>query len=481
MKRLGDYMLEKLCREYTNLNEKDIMQLKLISDQMPLMANLMKADVFIDCMTRESGVAIVVAEAKPSLYKSMYKDSVVGEFALRQNEPAAVRTLELGMPTRDLRAITQEDQIVKQNVVPIKNEEGITIACLIVESDVFDKENDEARVQILSETTEQLTETLMETMNERILIQPYLNDGIVIFDRNGISQSLNPVAAQLYRKLGYLDELVGIPFDNLVLDGSRFEDVIKITSMKVSDIDVGNLTLKVKYANMKFSNSDIAGLVMVIKDITDEKAIEKELISKSVAIREINHRVKNNLQTIASLLRLQSRRIENEEAKRAFDESISRVISIAVTHEILAQNGVDDVDIKTMLQKIIANSMCMPEDQCKVELCITGDTFKISSGVATSIALVVNELVQNSLQYAFIGRRTGNIEVKIQQGIQYSSILVEDDGIGFDLENAREGSLGMKIIKSIITDNLKGCYSIDSSSDGTKVSFDFKMKNDLTS
>jgi two-component sensor histidine kinase len=443
------------------------------------MANLMKADVFIDCMTRETGVAIVVAEAKPTMYKSMYKETVVGEYAYRHNEPAAIRTLELGMPTRDLRAITQEDQIVKQNVVPIKNELGITIACLIVETDVYDKEKENARMQILSETTEQLTESLMNAMNEKIHVHPYLNDGIIIFDQHGFSHSLNPVAASLYRKLGYLDELVGIPFENLVLDGSRFDEVIQLTATKNSEVDIGNFTLKVKYASLKLNNSDLEGMIMIIKDITGEKAIEKELISKSVAIREIHHRVKNNLQTIASLLRLQSRRIENEQAKRAFDESINRVISIAVTHEVLAQKGVDDVDIKTILERITTNAMSVLSEDCTIELIITGDSFEISSDLATSIALVVNELVQNSMQYAFVGREHGYVEVRIQRGIQYSSILITDDGVGYNIENAREGSLGMKIVKSIINDKLKGCYSIDSNDNGTKVSFDFKMKTDL--
>ena len=105
-------MLEQLCREYTSLTDKDIEVLKSIREHLPLMANLMKADVFIDCATRESGVAIVVAEAKPSMHKSMYKESVVGEYAFRHNEPAALRTLELGMPTRDLRAITQDRKSV---------------------------------------------------------------------------------------------------------------------------------------------------------------------------------------------------------------------------------------------------------------------------------------------------------------------------------------------------------------------------------
>lgn len=473
-------MLEQLCREYTSLTDKDIEVLKSIRDHLPLMANLMKADVFIDCATRESGVAIVVAEAKPSMHKSMYKESVIGEYAFRHNEPAALRTLELGMPTRDLRAITQEDQIVKQNVVPIKNDEGKIIACLIVETDVYDKEKENARMQILSETTEQLTESLMDATNDRVHIHSYLNDGIVIFDKRGYSQSLNSVAAQLYRKLGYLDELIGIPYDNLVLDGSRFDDIVGTNNTKQSEVTIGNITLKVKYASMMLNKSDLAGIIMVIKDITDEKAIEKELITKSVAIREIHHRVKNNLQTIASLLKLQSRRIESEEAKSAFEESINRVISIAVTHEILAQKGVDDVDIKTILERVILNAINITNDYKALELKITGDTFDISSDLATSIALVVNELVQNSVQYAFVGRDKGVVEIKIQKGIQYSSILITDDGIGYNIENARQGSLGMKIVKSIIIDKLKGCYTIESDEYGTRVNFDFKMKMELT-
>jgi two-component sensor histidine kinase len=471
-------MIEKLCKEYTNLSDDDIKTILSVSEQLPLMANLMKADIFIDCITREEGVAIVVAEAKPSHFKSMYKESVIGAYALRQNEPAAIRTLELGMPTRDLRAITQEDQTVKQNVVPIKNTSGITIACLIVETDVSQKEKNRERMKILSETTEKLTESLMGSMNEKIHIHPYLNDGIVIFDRHGYSQSLNPVAIQLYRKLGYLDELIGIPFENLVLDGSRFEEIIQISSSRNSEVTIGALSLKVKYASMKLSDSDVSGMLMIIKDISGEKAIEKELISKSVAIREIHHRVKNNLQTIASLLKLQSRRIKNEEAKLAFDESISRVISIAVTHEILAQNGVDDVDIKTIIEKVVSNSLGIVNEECDIELSITGDSFDICSDLATSIALVVNELVQNSVQYAFLNRKKGHIDIKIQRGIQYSSILVTDDGVGFNVEKVREGSLGMKIVKSIIMDKLKGCYSIDTTENGTKVSFDFKMKTE---
>lgn len=468
-------MINSICREHTDLQSEDIDIIINTSKQLQLMANILKADVFIDCMIRELGMAIVVAEAKPKNSKSLYKESVVGHYVYRHNEPATIRTLEIGMPTRDFRAITQEEKMVKQDVEPILGLTGDVIACLIVEKDVSDVENDNARMEILSQTTENLTETLMDNMLVDTSVQPHLNDGVVIFDKNGVVSSINPVAHALYKKLGYIDELRKEKFENLVLDGSVLTDILNDNIPKISEVEIGNMTLKVKYANMKRNDMDLAGIVMVIKDITDERTIEKELILKSVAIREIHHRVKNNLQTIASLLRLQSRRIDNIEVKKTLEESISRVISIATTHEILAQNGVDDVDIKTILEKISENLINISENEKKIEVNISGDCLCVKSDLATSIALVVNELFQNSLEYAFNGKESGKIDISIKKGIKYSNITIVDNGIGFNTSNVRYGSLGMKIVKSIIEDKLKGRYTVDSSKHGTKTIFDFKM------
>ena len=124
---------------------------------------------------------------------------------------------------------------------------------------------------------------------------------------------LIPILLQkkLYKKLGYKDDIVGMNFVNLVLNGIPFNKIIEGKEDSVSEMEVGKLCLQVKYA-VTGGRDNSLGLIMLIKDITEVKEKEKELILKSVAIREIHHRVKNNLQTIASLLRLQSRRIEND-------------------------------------------------------------------------------------------------------------------------------------------------------------------------
>ncbi|WP_243159263.1 histidine kinase N-terminal domain-containing protein [Clostridium sp. cel8] len=296
-------MLEKLCRAYTNLSYSDIKILKEVEKHLQIISNLVKADIFIDCLTREQDVAIVVSEAKPLNSISLYKNSVVGKFALMKNEPAALRTLKVGMGTSDLKAITQENVVVRQNTVPIKNNADKVIGVLIMEKDVTDDINKNRNMEILSETTEQLSETLMNLKNVELSNSVdfnLINDGIIIFDKCGISTYANRIAKNIYTKLGYKDSIIGMKFNNLALSKINFYEIMEKNNYLSYEVCIGKFSLQIKYAVLK-KDSSIHGVVMLIKDITDIKEKEKQLILKSVAIREIHHRVKNNLQTIASI------------------------------------------------------------------------------------------------------------------------------------------------------------------------------------
>ena len=466
-------MLRSLCKTHTQLNDEEITYLETLAGFLPLIAEMVDADVFIDCLTRNPDAAIVVAEANAK--HSMYQDTVVGQLAYRKNEPAALRTLDIGIPTFELKALTQEDITVKQNVVAIRRE-GKVIGVLILERDVTRDYADKRNMQILAETAEQLAQALMVqngTRNNANHITNYVADAILIADQTGHVIYSNPGAQKLYDSLGYRESIVGMHFDNVVLDKSTLKEIRDREYLEIDEVRIGSLTLNIKYSIMKQNNQEV-GLVVHIRDITDVKNKEKELILKSVAIREIHHRVKNNLQTIASLLRIQSRRITDENAKKAFTESINRVLSIAVTHELLAQNGVDDVDIKDILTNIVKGAMLFSNSmnfQLNVE--VRGDSITINSEKATSIALVVNELVQNCVEYAFEGRSEGKIFIDIEKGDFVSTVTVTDDGIGFQTDKVKMGSLGLSIVEQLIKDKLKGDFDISSSDKGTSIRFDF--------
>lgn len=456
---------------YTNLDEDDIFKIEQMSFCIKSIADIVNADVFIDCPTREADEAIVVAEAKPIHRPSMYQNSVVGELALRDNEPAVLRTLDLGIATKDLKAVTQEHINVRQTVSPIENN-GKIIGVLIVEKDITEKMNQNKHMEMLAEGYEQLANTLVSLTENENSITDHLDEAVIIFDEEGVVRFKNPIADLLYRKLGYKDNLIGMDYNNLALDDTNFNDVMSASKSNECEVHLGKLFFRVKKIILTDKNLK---LVTMIRDITIMKEKEKELILKSVAIKEIHHRVKNNLQTIASLLRLQSRRSDNQQTKDALNESMNRILSIAATHEILSQEGLDEVSIQEVITNIKNNAMRYFNVANKnIEVNVIGDNFKVSSDKATSIALVVNELLQNSMQYAFTDKPSGDIDLIIERSKIYSTIVVVDNGIGFDMDNVRKNSLGLSIVNSIVKDKLNGNINIASDSKGTKVLFDFK-------
>lgn len=464
--------LRELCLKHTRLTNEDIEIIENIARTIQFIADSAGGDVFIDCPTNHKDTAIVVAEAKPSNHPSLYREKVVGKFAYRQNEPAVIRAIEVGMPGRNIKGITQEHIKVKQSVEPIRNNENKVIGILIVEKDVTENLDNDRRMEILAEANEELATQIAGKSEKVQNITYYINEAILIFDENGILKFKNPGADLLYRKFGYKEDILGMHFSNLALTNIRFKDIIRNNSIDEHELEVAGMCLQIKHI---VQSNKALNLIVLVRDITDMKQKEKELILKSVAIKEIHHRVKNNLQTIASLLRLQSRRIESEEFLNAMNESINRILSIAVTHEILAKQGIDEVNIKEVINRIKLGIMTFEKrENVSINVSVVGDDFRVSSDTATSTALVVNELLQNSIKHAFKGRSEGEIIVNIEQGNMYSTISIIDNGAGFNVNEVSKNSLGLMIVKSLVKDKLEGNLNIHSTIEGTKVVFDFK-------
>lgn len=464
--------LRELCFKYTNLNNEDINIIENIAKTIQFIADSTGSDVFIDCPTSHNDEAIVVAEAKPSNQVSLYKEKVVGKLAIRRNEPAVLRAIDIGMPGRNIKGITQEHIKVKQSVEPIRNNEDKVIAILIIEKDVTENLDNDRKIEILAEANEELTSQITEKFEKDSYIAYYINEAILIFDEDGILKFKNPGADLLYKKLGYNEDILGMSFSNLSVANLLFKDIISSNSIDVHELEIAGMCLQIKHI---VQSSKALNLVVIIKDVTDMKQKEKELILKSVAIKEIHHRVKNNLQTIASLLRLQSRRIASEEFQNAVNESINRILSIAATHEILAKQGIDEVNIKEVINRIRCSMVSFEKrDNTNFNINILGDDIRISSDKATSTALVINEIIQNSIKHAFQGRSEGEISVIIEQSNTYPTVSIIDNGIGFNVDKVSKNSLGLMIVRSLVHDKLEGNLNIYSNNEGTKVVFDFK-------
>ncbi len=463
-------VIQRLCEKYTDLTGKEIGMIEAMSLCLQSLANLEDADIFVDCPSWD-GDAIVVAEAKPQGVPSSYKKSVVGLLAKQENEPAVARTFRLGVATKQMKAVTQESTHVIQSVEPIRNGNRV-IGVLIREKRVDEERAVGEKLHFSQQGYEKIADLLTHMVDKEGWFTEYIDEALLLIDKNGVVSFRNTHAKDLYHKLGYVEDVLGMPYENVLLHGTEFSTADEDSKYSAVEVSIGKHFLNVK--KIALNKNDVS-FALVIRDVTRIREQEKELILKSVAIKEMHHRVKNNLQTIASLLRLQVRRSDNEETKLVLGESMNRILSIATTHELLAQVGVDQVMIGEVIVNIKNNTVrYFASPHFNVEISIEGDDFYVDSDVATSVALIINELLQNSLQYAFREKDGGMIRIVVTRGELYSTIQLIDDGHGFDVENVRKDRLGLNIVSTLVKDKLRGTLTIDSGEKGTCVTFDFK-------
>ncbi|MCA9981391.1 MAG: GAF domain-containing protein, partial [Anaerolineales bacterium] len=203
-------------------------------------------------------------------------------------------------------------------------------------------------------------------------------------------------------------------------------------------------------------------------------AIENaRLVTNAAVVREMHHRIKNNLQTVAMLMRLQMRDAETNKLSTAevLELSISRIQSIAAVHEVLSEKGFRLVDVLDVLQRIAQmtqQSMTHPHQQ--IEIKVHGDTLALPSKAATSLALVVNELILNALEHGFHGRGQGMIDVSLGRSADEYIILVRDNGRGFPADLEQKQGLGLDIATTLVSEDLHGRIKFNHPPTGAEVS-----------
>ena len=192
-------------------------------------------------------------------------------------------------------------------------------------------------------------------------------------------------------------------------------------------------------------------------------------------MREIHHRIKNNLQLVSSILNLQALTCQDETASAILQDGISRIHSISAIHEILVGQADEQsyVSIRSLLDRLIHEIRDLYETGDEIRIILSGDDLELTLHAATSVAIVVNELLTNSLKYAFKEKESGTVIISVLKGSQFHTVTVKDDGCGFDPAMVSPDSLGLELIRNTVKERLGGILHVFSDENGTRVSFDF--------
>jgi two-component system, sensor histidine kinase PdtaS len=204
-------------------------------------------------------------------------------------------------------------------------------------------------------------------------------------------------------------------------------------------------------------------VLVMLRDVTEERQKEQELRIKTALIQEIHHRVKNNLQTIASLLRLQARRTGSSEVGDVLRQTINRILSIAVVHEFLSYDDSNVIDVKEVCLRIVNEvSQGVLDPEKTIRFVVEGPDLPLPAQQATSCALIVNELLQNAVKHAFAGRSEGRVVVQLRDLGDTLRIDIVDDGrgVGPGFDHRHQSSLGLQIVRTLVREDLRGEFEV---------------------
>lgn len=455
----------ELCKDYTDLSDEDIQILVEFDEKIGSMALLTSNDIFIDALTSNQQDSVVLAWARPEK-KSLYNKSVVGDLAYSENEPGVYQTITSGKISRAIRGVSQEGVPIAQTVVPIKNQNKI-IGVLIMERDITREIEQEQEVNVLKETVEFLKKSLIELNISESYFADWFNNGIFVLNKECCIIYVNKAAHDLYLKEENAEPM-GSDLSKFL---GSFRDIGDMLDKISSPTEVGYHDEVYNFHIHPIGiQDDLEGAVIIVQDMTELRIKERELQGKDMLIREIHHRVKNNLQNIAAILQLQMRRTNSEEARNAFQASISRILSIAAAQNVFSRASFDTVKLKELLSYILTSTL----DSYKLEnqniiAVVEGHNIEISSTQAIPVALIANEVISNSMKHGIKNDESGEIRINITENEGLVSMEFYDSGqneLHYDTND--ENKLGLQIVKALSLEQLGGSFMISRANGETK-------------
>ncbi|MDH5521568.1 MAG: sensor histidine kinase, partial [Acidimicrobiia bacterium] len=293
---------------------------------------------------------------------------------------------------------------------------------------------------------------------------PRVGDGTMVLDRDSRVDYSSPNAISAVHRIGYNGRIVGRKVEDLGFDGDVVAGAYRLQVPVIDEIQRSESVTILARILPLLEHSQVTGALVLIRDVSELRRRDRLLVSMDTTIREIHHRVKNNLQTVSSLLRIQSRRLESEEAKAAIEEAVRRIAAIAVVHERLAAGGGDQVVFREVVQPIVEMARTtMVSSDSRIEFRLVGEGTALPASKASSLAVVVTELLQNAVEHGFpSGSGPGAITVELAPSSTDLVVRVYDNGVGVanDFDVAEHGGLGLTIIRTIISGELEGDLQI---------------------
>ncbi|MEX0846561.1 MAG: histidine kinase N-terminal domain-containing protein [Ilumatobacteraceae bacterium] len=469
--------LADVARQSTALSTEQVVHLQQLVVEWGFLADLSFADLLLYARSSDDeGAWVVLAQVRPSTSRTIYVEDYVGKAAKYSNELLDQVTSSGSMCEGDIEVdgLTEPARMLG---IPVRFHDEV-IAVLARESST----RNTRMLGDLERTYHSVFERFAVMVAEGSFpsegpledssAAPRIGDGTILLDDEARVRFASPNAMSVFHRVGITANAVGMRLTELGFNDSSARRALETRRPVIEEFDqTSEITLLARCLPIMAGGSVTGGLLLV-RDVTEIRKRDKLLLSKDATIREVHHRVKNNLQTISSLLRLQARRLQSAEAKAAVNESVRRIRTIAVVHETLSREVGDDVNFIDIVRPLLRLSEEGLQSQDRpIRFTVQGDGGRLPTTVATPLSVVLIELLQNAIDHGFPeGSAGGDVVVQLSRTGAVLTIGVINDGIGLDpgFELNKATGLGLSIVRTLVTTELGGTIMMRS---GTKVDF----------
>ena len=469
--------IDEMILSKTALTDEDRARLMELLAEWQLLSDLSFADLILWIPKRKDYQSwpdghIAMAHIRPTTAATVFAHDVIGDVITWGSNPRIDGALSTGEIDRDSEAELVGEILIKEETVPVYF--GGRVIAVISRHRNADLMRSPSRLElnyreIAHKIYQMVAEGTFPIQNSfyRSESAPRAGDGLIRLDASGLITYASPNARSAFNRAGWSDELEGH------LLGDVIESVKPNLSVPTDEswrsIMSGKNLRREEFENESgifdllvmplVAGEDHIGAIILLHNVTELRRRDRALVTKDVTIREIHHRVKNNLQTVSALLRLQSRRVEDATAKSALEEAVRRVASIAIVHETLSNSSTESVSFDEVYDRIVHNAIELSTHKISVKKVGSFGTF--DSQVATPLALVITELIHNALEHG-LADSGENLRVEIVRSTKNCEVKIIDDGIGLptDFNWDQSSNLGLQIVKTLTENELKGSIQL---------------------
>jgi two-component sensor histidine kinase len=467
----------------TNLDEPSVDHLQRLVASWGFLADLCFADLLLFVPTAgdkpPGDEFIVVGQIRPTTSQTLYREDQVGRVVTPAERPDVTRAWGLGQIIDGELRLTTPGEVASVQCIPVRWKDDL-LGVLTRESAPSvgrrPGELERVYVEIFDNFARMMAagEFPFEADEPEPNEAPRVGDGVARLDAAGRVDFASPNFISALHRMGIHGNARDARLAEIGMDESAVRAAFAIALPITEEVERNDVSLLVRCIPL-LERGVVTGAVVAVRDVSDLRRRDRMLISKDVTIREMHHRVKNNLQTISSLLRLQGRRLESPEARQAIEDAVARIRSIALVHETLststgASQEVDFDEIVRPLVRRVEEGLLSPDR--RVRLVVEGEAGALRAEIATPLAVVLTELLQNAVRHGFPedgAHVAGTVRVCLDNDGSRILLQVIDDGVGFpDGDTGDRGdasSLGLTIVRTLVGE-LGGTLTIKSQ-DGT--------------